>query len=124
MDEITTHLKVLLRVTLLFLAACFMVWAFVPSFRSISLGLILGSSASYINASLLSMKMRKFSELMEGGTVKRMSLGFASRAAMAVLVVIVALRVPGINLYSAVAGLFLAQFALLFIGAAVSRRQK
>ncbi|CAM2929590.1 ATP synthase subunit I [Paenibacillus sediminis] len=125
MNELSKYRRVLTMLTLYFLALCFLVAAFLPSYRSIALGLILGSSVSLINVIYLGYRVRKVTEAVASGKAgKRSGLGFGVRAALSILVVFVAMKKPEYFNVIAVAGsLVLAQFLILFIGFGFSRKE-
>jgi len=106
-----------------FLMICFLAAAFLPRVETIALGLALGTVISWINASYLGRKVRRMLDGAAEGNLKRVNLGFLTRAALAVLAVFVAMQYPQyFNLYAVVAGLVIAQFSLLFIGILLSRK--
>lgn len=67
-------------------------WGFTP-YKSIFLGLILGTVISFFNHWLLIRKTTRFGEAVAGGKKAR-SLGTLSRMAAAVVGVIIAMRYP------------------------------
>lgn len=102
---------------------CFLAAAFLPRVETIALGLALGTVISWINASYLGRKVRRMLDGAAEGNLKRVNLGFLTRAALAVLAVFVAMQYPQyFNLYAVVVGLVIAQFSLLFIGILLSRK--
>lgn len=66
-------------------------WGF-TSYKTIFLGLILGTIFSMINLWLLMSKMKKFDKFAVGGKKYRRSLGSLSRLAMAALAIVIALK--------------------------------
>ncbi|MNU86012.1 ATP synthase I chain [compost metagenome] len=125
MNELTKYRRVLTMLTLYFLALCLLVAAFLPSYRSVALGLILGSSVSFINILYLGYKVKKVTEAVASNKAgNRSGMGFGVRAALSILAVMLALKAPGYFNVIAVAGsLVLAQFLILFIGFRFSRKE-
>jgi ATP synthase protein I len=104
------------------LMICFLIAALFPAIQTIGVGIALGAVISWINASYLGRKVRIMADDAVGGNLKRVNLGFLTRAALAVLGVFLAMQFPQyFNTYAVVGGLFLAQFSLLFIGIILSR---
>ncbi|OZB93380.1 ATP synthase subunit I [Paenibacillus sp. XY044] len=125
MSELWKYRRVLTRATLYFLALCFLGAAVFPQYRSIALGMVLGSSVSLANSFYLGYKVQKVLDSVEGGGSKRVNMGFLTRAALSVLAVVLAYKRPEtFNLYAVAATLVLAQFLLLFIGIRLSRKQE
>lgn len=124
MDDLTIHLKALQRVTLMFLAACFMSWALLPSIRDIAAGLILGTTVSLINSYFLASKIRTVTKKVLEKGQGRVNLGVLTRIAMAILAVIIAVRSEGVNVYATIAGLLFTQFIIVVIGFVQARKNK
>lgn len=123
MSELTRYRRWMTVFIMYFLMICFLAAAFLPRVETIALGLALGTVISWINASYLGRKVRRMLDGAAEGNLKRVNLGFLTRAALAVLAVFVAMQYPQyFNLYAVVAGLVIAQFSLLFIGILLSRK--
>ncbi|GIP28748.1 hypothetical protein J23TS9_38780 [Paenibacillus sp. J23TS9] len=124
MNELWKYRRVLTRTTLYFLALCLLGAAVFPQYRSIALGMVLGSSVSLINSFYLGYKVQKVLDAVTSGEGKKVNMGFLTRAAISVLAVVVAYQKPEtFNLYAVAATLILSQFLLLFIGIRLSRKQ-
>ncbi|CAH1195553.1 MULTISPECIES: ATP synthase subunit I [Paenibacillus] len=122
MSELTRLRKWMTVCVMTILMICFLIAALFPDIQTIAVGLALGVGISWINASYLGRKVRIMSEDAAGGNLKRVNLGFLTRAALAVLGVFLAMRYPQyFNTYAVVGGLVFAQFSLLFIGIILSR---
>lgn len=123
MSELTRYRRWMTVFIMYFLMICFLAAAFLPRVETIALGLALGTVISWINASYLGRKVRRMLDGTAEGNLKRVNLGFLTRAALAVLAVFVAMQYPQyFNLYAVVVGLVIAQFSLLFIGILLSRK--
>ncbi|MCZ1264135.1 MULTISPECIES: ATP synthase subunit I [Paenibacillus] len=123
MSELTRYRRWMTVFIMYFLMICFLAAAFLPRVETIALGLALGTVISWINASYLGRKVRRMLDGAAEGNLKRVNLGFLTRAALAVLAVFVAMQYPQyFNLYAVVVGLVIAQFSLLFIGILLSRK--
>ncbi|MGC5774423.1 ATP synthase subunit I [Paenibacillus pabuli] len=123
MSELTRYRRWMTVFIMYFLMICFLAAAFLPRVETIALGLALGTVTSWINASYLGRKVRRMLDGAAEGNLKRVNLGFLTRAALAVLAIFMAMQYPQyFNLYAVVVGLVIAQFSLLFIGILLSRR--
>lgn len=123
MSELTRYRRWMTVFIMYFLMICFLAAAFLPRVETIALGLALGTVISWINASYLGRKVRRMLDGAAEGNLKRVNLGFLTRAALAVLAIFVAMQYPQFfNLYAVVVGLVIAQFSLLFIGILLSRK--
>ncbi|NCU16294.1 ATP synthase subunit I [Pallidibacillus pasinlerensis] len=95
-----------------FLALLVLGWGFTP-YKTIFLGLILGTTVSFINLWLLYKKTIKFSEAILNGK-KAYSLGMLSRFAYAGLAILIAIKFPNyFNIIATVIGL-LASTGVIF----------
>jgi ATP synthase protein I len=94
MDDFSAHLKTVKNVFLFFLSFCLTVWALFVEYRPYSAGLMLGSVASMINARYLAWKIHKFTEAALEKKGRKVNLGFLTRAAIAALAGLVAVRYP------------------------------
>ncbi|TDF93553.1 ATP synthase subunit I [Paenibacillus piri] len=122
MNDLSAHLKTVQNVFLFFLSFCLAVWAIFVDYRPYLAGLMLGSAASMINARYLAWKIRKLSEKViaapsEQKPPRQAGIGFLTRAAIAGLAGLVAVRYPQhVALATTVAGYFFAQLATLVLG--------
>jgi ATP synthase protein I len=117
MNDLKALLTTAVRWTLFFLSFCLLLWALLPAVRPVAAGLALGAVVSIINSIFLSLKVGNIAERASQGVFKGGGTGFMTRAAFAVLAVMVSQKVPGINLYAVIGGLFFAQI-VTFIAAA------
>lgn len=124
MDDLAAHTKRLLQFSSFFIAACLFAWAILPSYRSTILGIILGFSVSVVNSLYLAMKVKRYTEAALSGEGKRVGLGFATRAALSVLAVLIAYKFEPIDVYSTVASLFFAQFVIFGVGIVLASKNK
>ncbi|SEC32623.1 ATP synthase subunit I [Paenibacillus sp. GP183] len=117
MDDFSAHLKTVQNVFLFFLSFCLAAWALLVEYRPYSAGLMLGSVASMINARYLAWKIHKFTEAALEKKGRKVNLGFLTRAAIAALAGLVAVRYPQhVALTTTIAGYFFAQLATLVVG--------
>jgi len=87
-------------------------WGF-TTYKTIFLGLILGTSLSLFNLWLLARRTDKFGEAVAKGEKVR-SLGMMSRMATAVLAVMLALEYPDkLHLYSVILGLMTSYIVIM-----------
>ncbi|MBM7566541.1 ATP synthase subunit I [Paenibacillus sacheonensis] len=116
MDDLSGHLRTVMRVTFFFLSLCFVGWALFPERESLFGGLVLGTAASLVNAFHLSWKVQRAGANAAAGIKRRGNLGFLTRACIGLLAAVVATRYFSFNVYGTVAGLFVAQLATLILG--------
>ncbi|MCD1260899.1 ATP synthase subunit I [Paenibacillus athensensis] len=125
MDDFSAHLKTVQNVFLFFLSFCLVAWALLVDYRPYSAGLMLGSIVSMINARFLAWKVTRFADAVIEKTPRKGSLGFLTRAAIAALAAIVAVRYPQhIALSTTIAGYFFAQLATIVLGILSIRKSK
>ncbi len=125
MDEFSAHLKTVQNVFLFFLSFCLAAWALLVDYRVYAAGLMLGSIASMINARYLAWKIHKFTAAVLEQKGRKVNLGFLTRAAIAALAGLVAVRYPQhVALSTTIAGYFFTQLATLVLGILSSKRSK
>ncbi|SDE33690.1 ATP synthase protein I [Paenibacillus sp. UNCCL117] len=110
------QLKLLVRITLIGIAALLLVWAFLPAYRTHVSGLALGMIVSLINAWLLLMKIEAVSNQPHSQERKRINIGTLSRMCMALIAVMIAVKMPQFDLVFTIIGLFFIQMATLLMG--------
>ncbi|MFN0224578.1 ATP synthase subunit I [Paenibacillus sp. KR2-11] len=119
MDEFSAHLKTVQNIFLFFLSFCLVGWALLEGYRPYVAGVMLGSAVSMINARYLAWKIRKVtgSDGDEQPPARKANMGFMTRAAIATLAGIVAIRYPEhVSLPTTVAGYFFTQLVTLVLG--------
>lgn len=125
MDDFSAHLKTVQNVFLFYLSFCLVGWALLVDYRTYAAGLMLGSLASMINAKYLAWKVYKFADAAIEQKGRKVNLGFLTRAAIAGLAALVAVRYPQhIALSTTIAGYFFAQLATIVLGIVSIRRSK
>lgn len=115
MDDLNGLLRNLVRLVSFFVCLCLLAWAVFPEVRPVAAGLAVGAATSLINAFLLSNKVRKIADYALGRG-RRTSVGFLTRAVVAVLVVMWAVRMKDISLPAIAAGFFFSPLASLVLG--------
>ncbi|TKC16928.1 ATP synthase subunit I [Robertmurraya kyonggiensis] len=98
---------------ILFLLSIYVLgWGF-TTYKTIFLGLILGTAFGLFNMWLLAKRMDKFGKaVVSGGRVR--SLGMISRMATAILAVMLSVKYPDvIHLYSVILGLMTPYFVIM-----------
>lgn len=115
MDDLGGLVRKVVRITSLFLSFCLVAWAFLPEGRPVFAGLVIGTTASLINAIFLSGRVKRIADFALGAG-RKTGAGFWTRAAVALLAVFAANRFPDVDLYAVVAGLFFVQLATLLLG--------
>lgn len=116
MNDLSALLRILLRVYLIWLAGCLLIWAFLPDTKPFMAGLILGSSISLINAQLLNVKIIQLTRLVLENQARRFSLGFLSRASLVLIAVMAALKLEQFDVLATAIGIFYTPVASFFIG--------
>ncbi|GAB2721550.1 ATP synthase subunit I [Paenibacillus thermoaerophilus] len=121
MDKI---LGMTMRAALFMVAACLLVWAFVPEWRQIAGGLILGLAAGVMNALLLKRRVELVGSAAAGAGPRRMGLGLGSRLATVLLASMIAYRYPEkFSLPATLAACMVLPFVVLTAAWFVHRRQ-
>lgn len=116
MSELHVHLRSISRVVLFFLSLCLFAWALLPDSRPLASGLALGALAGWMNAWLLSRKVARIAANAAERGKRRTSVGFFSRVLVVIVAVIIALRVPNVEVNAVVAGYFVVHLATLLVG--------
>lgn len=113
MDNI---IKSATRVLMFMMSACLILWAVMPEWKSIMLGLLAGLAASAMNAFLLKRRVGMISDAaLEEGS-RRKGLGFGNRIATVLLVAMLAYRYPEIlNMPAALLGSMVMPFIILTV---------
>ena len=125
MDDFSAHLRTVQNVFLFFLSFCLAAWAVLVDYRPYLAGLMLGAIVSMINAKYLAWKIHKFTAMALEQKRRKMNLGFLTRAALAALAGLVAIRYPQhVSLIPTVIGYFFTQLATIVLGLVSIRRQK
>ncbi len=107
----TEIMKTASRLIMILISLLLLIWAFIPEARTIAAGLILGAAASLVNAIILQRKIQRLTEVVMNESVPRLKgIGFVSRIATVLLVVMIGYRFPDqVNLPSAIAACFIVQ---------------
>ncbi|UJF33283.1 ATP synthase subunit I [Paenibacillus hexagrammi] len=117
MDDFSAHLKTVQNVFLFFLSFCLAAWALLVDYRVYVAGIMLGSIVSMINARYLAWKIFKMSAAVVEQKGRKVNIGFLTRAAIAALAGIIAIRYPQhVALTTTVAGYFFVQLVTIVLG--------
>lgn len=116
MDELSGHLRTVMRLTFFFLSLCFIGWALFPEQKPFFGGLVIGAAASLANAFHLSWKVRRIGANAADRGTKRINLGFLTRACIGLLAAVVATEYFSFSVVGTILGLFVAQLATLILG--------
>ncbi len=110
MDE---KLRWAMRTVLFFMSAALLVWAVLPDWRTEAAGLIVGGTASALNALLLRRRIAMIGEFSAKGQSRRLGSGYASRLAVVLFAIMLAYRFPDkLSLIATLIGCFLVQVFL------------
>ena len=127
MNELSKYQLIVIRVVLFFAAFCLLISVFLPAYRLVANGLILGSAVSCFNVLYMARKIRRVADM--AATVmqekrKRIGLGFGMRLLTSIVAIIIALKFPQyFNKVAVAASLVFAQFLLQIIGTVFSLGQ-
>lgn len=124
MNDITSILNAVTRVALLLMSLFLFGYAFLPEYRSESIGLTLGLAAGMINVRYLAMKIQQLAQLAVQTEKKRFNFGFLTRMCIALLVVMIAVKFEQVSLVFTIIGLFVAQLLVLVVALVINLRQK
>ncbi|OMF37182.1 hypothetical protein BK133_06130 [Paenibacillus sp. FSL H8-0548] len=109
-------MKTAVRVLVYMMVVCLIVWAFLPEWRTVSLGLLLGLAASSMNALLLKRRVSMIAQYATGESSKKRGLGFGNRIATVLLVAMIAYRYPEtLNMPAALLGSMVMPFVILVV---------
>lgn len=121
MDKI---MKTAVRALFYAMAVCLVVWALLPDWRTVSLGLLLGLAASSMNAFLLRRRVEMVTLGAAGLGPARRGLGLGSRIATVLLVAMLAYRFPEkFSMPAALIGCMVMPFILLAAAYIHNKRQ-
>jgi ATP synthase protein I len=124
MDDLTALQKTVTRITFFFLSVCFLGWALLPAYAPYFSGLAIGTITSLLNYTFLAWKVRRITNAVVNRTNRRITLGFITRAAIALLAVVITLEYKEINVTAMIVGLLFTQLVTLVLGIKVSQRNK
>ncbi|WP_162341671.1 ATP synthase subunit I [Paenibacillus paridis] len=121
MDKI---MKTALRTLVYAMVVCLIVWAFLPEWRTVSLGLLVGLAASSMNAFLLRRRVEMVTLGAAGVGPRKRGLGLGNRIATVLLVAMIAYRFPeDLSMPAALAGCMVMPFVLLVAAYIHNKRQ-
>ncbi|MFF2481282.1 ATP synthase subunit I [Paenibacillus sp. NPDC058071] len=114
MDRI---MSLAVRIMLVMAAASLVLWALLPTWRPVMLGLVVGFAASALNAFFLQRRVGMLAQAATEEGAKRRGLGFGSRIATVLMVAMFAYRYPEIlNMPAALIGSMVMPFVILVSG--------
>ncbi|MBH5320561.1 ATP synthase subunit I [Paenibacillus sp. GSMTC-2017] len=115
--------KSAIRVALFFSAACLLLWAVIPGWRSVFAGLLLGIGASVMNALLLKRRVELVGQVVPDGSKRRMGLGLGSRMATVLLAAMIAYKYPEtFNMPATLAACMMMPFIILVSASIYNKR--
>ncbi|MCM3747604.1 ATP synthase subunit I [Paenibacillus pasadenensis] len=118
-------LKVTKSAVLLLFAICLLLWAFVPEWRTVAAGCMLGIAAGSFNTFLLRRRVEWIGVMAQGDNPRRAGTGMAGRLAMVLLAVMIAYRFPDqVNLPATLASCFAVPFVILVCAFFTLRKQR
>lgn len=117
MDDMNSIVTAVSRITLFLLSALFLGWAFLPEYRPLCSGLILGLVAGLVCVRFLSAKVRGLVNLAVSQENKKFSFGFVTRICLVFVTAMVAAKLEQVSLPGTIIGMFVPQ--LLTIPASI-----
>lgn len=128
MDDLTVHLKLVTKYTTLFIVICAVGSFFIPKYQPFILGFALGAAAGLVNAYYLSAKIAQMAnqidEQVDTNKLKRSSIGFLTRASIAILAVLLAINSDFIAESATILGLIVVPMIALFIGYITAKKKQ
>jgi ATP synthase protein I len=115
------QLKRVVRASLFIFSGALFIWILAPDYRSYAAGFMLGMMISIINGWILMTKIEQLGRNIVERAEKRVQLGFVSRICMSIIAVMIAVKLPQVDLVLTIIGLFYVQMATLLIGLLVRR---
>lgn len=110
MNDMTSMVRAVTRVTFLLLAAFVLGWAVAPEYRTYTGGLTLGTTAGLVYAHYLSIKVKQIAELAASQGKRRYNFGWVTRICIVLLAVMFAMKFEQrISLVATIVGFFLTQ---------------
>jgi len=117
MSDLRVHLLSITRFVLFFLSLCLFSWALFPDGRPISAGLALGGLAAGANAWFLFRSVRRIADAAAAQGKGRSRIGLATRMAVVLAAVFVAIKsAEHVSVYAVIGGYFAAHLAMLVLG--------
>jgi len=113
-----------IRVALLFMACCLLVWIVAPEWRTVTAGLAMGVVASVLNALMLRRRVDYIGKMTAEQGPRKMGLGMAGRIATVLLAAMIAHKYPDyFNLPTTLLASFLMPFVMLAYAYFLNKRQ-
>jgi ATP synthase protein I len=116
MNDLELLMKKVFRSALFFLSVCFLVWAFMPEWRTYAAGMVLGTIISLVNARILAHKIQVITTAILNNTGERVSMGFMARTCMTLIAVMMAMKLPQFALVTTITGVFYVQAVSIGLG--------
>jgi len=109
MDDIRSIVNTITRVALILTSVTLLVWAFLPAYREICTGFVIGVLIGLINIRYLAVKVTQITEYVAGQDMgkKRLSLGFVTRLCISLIGIMIAVRFEQVSLGATLIGIFL-----------------
>lgn len=124
MDDFSTHLKTVYRISLIALFICIFCSLIFPHYSAYFFGMIVGITVSMINSYYLSLKIKQVANSVIQGINRRVNMGFFTRTSMAMLAVIASLKYEQIEFSTTLGGLFFTQVVTLVVGIVSNLRRE
>jgi len=107
MDDIRSIVNTITRVALILTSVTLLVWAFLPAYREICTGFVIGVLIGLINIRYLAVKTIQITDYAAGQGKRRFSLGYVTRLCISLIGIMVAVRFEQVSLGATLVGIFL-----------------
>lgn len=124
MDDLSSIVAAVFRITFLLLSALVLGWAVFPELRPDFAGLIFGLAVGLIYVRYLSGKVRQLVKLVVSEHQQRFSFGFLTRICLVFLAVMIAVKFEQVSLATVLIGLFIPQLLTIPVSIIIGHRNK
>lgn len=124
MDDLSSIVRAVSRIMMMWLSILFLGWAFLPDHRPVIIGLIFGSAFGMFYTRFLSIKVRGLFEFLLGQDNKRFNFGFLTRMCLVLIVVMIAMKLEHVSVMGVIIGLFISQLLTIPVGIVIGLRNK
>jgi len=113
MDDIRSIVNTITRVTLILTSVSLLVWAFLPAYRELCTGFVVGMLIGLINIRYLAVKTIQITDYAAGLGKRRFCLGFVTRLCISLIGIMIAVRFEQVSLAATLIGIFLIPVLLI-----------
>jgi hypothetical protein len=124
MDDLSSIVTAVSRMTIFMLSALFLGWAILPEYRPLCNGLILGLATGLVYVRYLSSKVRGLVNLVVSQERKRYSFGLITRICLVFVTVMIAAKVEQVSMVGTIIGVFIPQILTIPASIVIGLRSK